>query len=114
MMNLKSDELRKAAVEHPMYALLGAGQVLFETARDVYDKVTVIARDPSTTLSKGYEDLAQRGQRIVLSIRSSAYTRRAVQQTKSARTQVKAAATSVRKAAVSGATATKAASRKVG
>ena len=114
MMNLKSDELRKAAVEHPMYALLGAGQVLFEAVRDVYDKVTVIARDPSTTLAKGYEDLAARGQKIVLGIRSSVYTRRAVQQTKSARTQVKAAATGVRKAAASGATATKAAARKIG
>ena len=114
MMRIESDDLRKAAVEHPMYALLGAGQVLFEAVRDVYDRVTIIARDPSTTLSKGYEDLAVRGQKMVLRIRSSAYTRRAVQQTKTARTQVKAAATGVRKAAASGATATKAAARKVG
>ena len=113
MMSLKSDDLKKAAMEYYVYVPLGAGKVMFDAAKDVYGKVATMAKDP-TALTKRYEDLATRGEKIVTGIRKSAYTKRAVDQTKTARSQVKAAATSVRKAAASGATATKAAARKVG
>jgi hypothetical protein len=108
------------------YASLGAGQLAFELGRQALETsrrtvgkgietsgkvVSVLLRPseiPSTlagsygkaagTPGKLFQDLSDRGEKLATSIRGSAYTRRAVDQTKVARSRVKAASTSVRKA----------------
>jgi hypothetical protein len=109
----------KYDAKNAMYAYVGAGQFLVEKAREIPAKARELptkAWSPSgwrENAVKTYADLAHRGEKLVASIRRSAYTQRAVEQTKSARTQVKAAATSVRKAVDTGTGATKAAAKKV-
>ncbi len=65
-------------------------------------------------ITGGYQNLVVRGEKTVKSIRNSAPTKRAVQQTKTAKSQSKAATTSVKKAAEATVEATKEASQKVG
>lgn len=100
-----------------MYAYLGAGQVAFEKTREVSGKVVSALRNPqdlTIDLGKVYGDLSARGQEVAQSIRTSAYTRRAMDQTKLARSQIKAATTSVRKAVDTASVAAREAAKKVG
>ena len=113
MMNLKSADVKKAAMEYTVYVPLGAGNLLMEKAKDFYGKTRTMVQAPQETMAKSYEDLSKRGHMLATSVRKSTYTRRAMDQTKTARTQVKAAATSVRKAATANVAAGKAAAKKV-
>jgi len=113
-------DTRKALLDYSVYAPLGAGQLLIEKAKELSGKASELsgkavslAQDQRKAVLDAYGDLAGRGEKLVSSVRRSAYTKRAVAQSKTARTQVKAAATSIRKAAGSTATATKAAAKKV-
>jgi hypothetical protein len=91
-----------------VFASVGAGDLVYSAVRDMSGKVVTIARAPheaqdlaeklSEDVLKAVEGLAARGEKLVGSIRGSAYTSRAAHQTKVARSQVKAATTSVRKA----------------
>jgi hypothetical protein len=104
---------KKALLDYSVYAPLGAGQLAMEKSKGLVDKAAKAARSQRKTFVKLYMDLAHRGEKVVTSVRRSAYTKRAADQIKTARTQVKGAATSVRKAAGTTATATKAAAKKV-
>jgi len=105
---------KKALLDYYVYAPLGAGQLLVEKTRELAGKAAGTAKGQRKSFVKSYSKLAQRGENLVASVRSSAYTRRAVDQVKTARTQVKGASTSVRKAAGSTVQASKAAAKKVG
>jgi hypothetical protein len=105
---------KKALLDYYVYAPLGAGQLLVEKTRELAGKAADTANGQRKSIVKSYSKLAQRGEKLVSSVRKSAYTRRAADQIKTARTQVKGAATSVRKAAGSTAQASKAAAKKVG
>jgi len=105
---------KKALLDYSVYAPLGAGQLLVEKTRELAIKAADTAKGQRKGIAKSYSNLAQRGEKLVSSVRKSAYTRRAVDQMKTARTQVKGATTSVRKAAGGTAQASKAAARKVG
>ena len=109
-----SYDFKKALTDYTVYVPLGATQVFIEKAKELPGKARSIRlgawRDNVTEM---YQDLAQRGHKLADSVRRSAYTQRAVEQTKVARTQVKAAATSVRKAAGTTSQATRAAAKKV-
>lgn len=61
-----------------------------------------------------YSEFADRGEKVVTSIRKDPATQAAVEQTKTAKSQVKAARTSVRKAASDAETATGKAGDKIG
>ena len=104
---------RKALLDYYVYAPLGAGQLMMEKSKELAEKAANTAMTQRRSVAKLYTELAQRGERLVSSVRRSAYTKRASDQIKTARVQVKGAATSVRKAAGSTATATKAAAKKV-
>jgi hypothetical protein len=104
---------KKALLDYYVYAPLGAGQLVIEKTKELADKAAHTATGQRKTFTKAYYGLAERGEKLVTSVRKSVYTRRATDQIKSARTQVKGAATSVRKAANSTTTATKAAAKKV-
>jgi hypothetical protein len=104
---------KKALLDYYVYAPLGAGQLVVEKTREFAGKAAHTAKGQRKVILKSYSKLAQRGEKLVSSVRKSAYTRRAADQIKTARTQVKGATTSVRKAASSTATATKAAAKKV-
>src|SRR5262249_35305254 len=81
------------------FAYLGAGELAVTAVREASGRVIDLVRNPrgvqdlrgrvSGDVTKFVGDLASRGERLVGSIRSSAYTRRAVDQTKVARSQVK-------------------------
>jgi hypothetical protein len=103
---------KKALADYYVYAPLGAGELLVEKTRKLSRKTWTEARKQRKQLLKAYRDLAKRGEKLVSSVRRSAYTRRAVEQAKTARSQVKSAATSVRKTADATAAATKAATKK--
>jgi hypothetical protein len=94
-------------------ASLGAGQLVFEKGRKITGDVVVYAQGGRKSLDGTFRSLVKRGEKVEKSVRKSAYTRRAMDQTKVARTQVKAATTSVRKAVSSSAQASKAAAEKV-
>jgi hypothetical protein len=104
---------KKALLDYSVYAPIGAGQLLVEKTRELAGKAADTAKGQRKSFVKSYSKLAQRGEKLVSSVRRSANTRRAVDQIKTARTQVKGAATSVRKAAGSTAQASKAAAKKV-
>jgi hypothetical protein len=110
----KSTNAKKTLTDYYVYAPLGAGDLLIEKGRELSKKAWGRALEQRKQLLKGYGDLARRGEKLVASIRTSAYTRRAVDQAKTARSQVKSAVTGVRKTAEATGTATKAAARKVG
>ncbi len=104
---------KKALLDYYVYAPIGAGQLAVEKTRQFAGKAAYAAKGQRKTFVKSYASLADRGEKLVKSVRKSAYTRRAADQIKTARSQVKGAATSVRKAAGSTATAGKAAAKKV-
>lgn len=104
---------RKALLDYYVYAPLGAGQLMMEKSKELADKAAKTAKTQRRSFAKLYTELTQRGEKLVSSVRRSAYTKRASDQIKTARVQVKGAATSVRKAAGSTATATKVAAKKV-
>lgn len=106
-------DTRKALLDYYVYAPLGAGQLVVEKTKELATKAASTADSQRRSFSKLYTEMAKRGEKLVSSVRKSAYTQRASDQIKTARTQVKGAATSVRKAAGSTATATKAAAKKV-
>jgi hypothetical protein len=110
----KKYDTKKALSDYYLYVPLGAGQLLVEKTKTLSEKAFAFAKDRRTGAVQTYEDLAKRGEKLARSIRTSASTRRAFEQTKTARSRVRAAATSVRKAAGETAGATKAAARKVG
>jgi hypothetical protein len=103
---------KKALLDYYVYAPLGAGQLVVEKTKELTGKAAGAAKGQRRAFAKAYASLANRGEKLVSSVRRSAYTRRAADQIKTARTQVKGAATSIRKAADSTATATKAAAKK--
>lgn len=86
-----------------LYAVIGAGDLAIEKAKDVRRVV-----DPSV-----YSDLVSRGRDLTGRIAKAAPTKKAVEQTRTARSQAKAAATSVRKAVRANATAARSAAEKV-
>jgi hypothetical protein len=107
------DGTKKALLDYYVYAPLGAGQLVVEKTKELAGKAAEAATTRRRAFTKAYAGLAGRGQKLVSSVRRSAYTRRAAGQMKSARTQVKGAATSIRKAARSTTTGTTAAAKKV-
>jgi hypothetical protein len=112
-MPVKQDT-KKTLMDTYVYVPLGAAKLLADKTKEFSGMAMGLARSQRETVAKGYQDLAERGQKLASSIQRSVYTKRAVEQSKTARTQVKAAATSVRKAAGSTTKATKAAAKKVG
>jgi hypothetical protein len=104
---------RKALTDYYVYAPLGAGELVIQKSRELSKKAWTRALKERKQLLKSYRDLARRGEKLVTSVRKSAYTRRAVGQAKTARSQVKSAVTSIRKTGDATATATKAAVKKV-
>jgi len=107
-------DTRKALADYYVYAPLGAGQFAIEKAREVTGKAFEFAQSQRQSVAKTYQGFGKRGEKLASSIRRSAYTQRAIDQTKTARSQVKAASTSVRKAVTTTATATRQAAKKVG
>ena len=107
-------DTRKALSDYYLYVPLGAGQLVIEKTRELSRKAWSGAQSQRDQFAKAYVDLAKRGERLVTSIRRSAYTRRALDQAKTTRSQVKAAVTGIRKTAGATATAGKAAAKKVG
>ncbi|MFG1920539.1 hypothetical protein [Cryptosporangium sp. NPDC048952] len=67
-----------------------------------------------TQLTSTYSEFADRGEKVVSSIRKDPATQEAVEQAKTAKSQVKAARTSVRKAAADTGSATEKAGDKIG
>ena len=110
----KSDIAKVKASKTAFVAPADVAKELSGKASELSGKAVSLAQDQRKAVLDAYGDLASRGEKLVSSVRRSAYTKRAVAQSKTARTQVKAAATSIRKAAGSTATATKAAAKKVG
>lgn len=84
-------------------SLTGLQGKVNETYVDLSDRVTVT-----------YSEFANRGEKVVSSIRKDPATQAAVEQTKTAKSQVKAARTSVKKAAAETETATEKAGDKIG
>jgi len=107
-------DTKKALSDYYLYVPLGAGQLLVEKSKALSEKAFDLAKTRRKNAARTYQDLADRGQKVVRSIRTSSATKRAVSQTKTARSRVRAAATSVRKAAGDTAQATKVAAKKVG
>ena len=104
---------RKAAMDYYVYAPLGAAKFAVDKAQEVSGKVWHFAQTQQGAVVKSYQDFAVRGEKLAKSIQTSAYTKRAIDQTKVARTQVKAATTSVRKAVSTSAEATRSAAKKI-
>jgi hypothetical protein len=109
-----SSSTKKALTDYYVYAPLGAGDLVIEKSRELSKKAWTRALKERKQLLKAYRDMAKRGEKLVTSVRKSAYTRRAADQAKTARSQVKSAVTSIRKTADATASATKAAAKKVG
>lgn len=114
MATKQSYDTRKALMDYYVYAPLGAGQLLIQKGKELGTRAVEVAKDRRELALKTYRDMSERGEKLVGSIRRSAYTKRAIDQAKTARSQVKAATTSVRKAAGTTAEATKQAAKKVG
>jgi hypothetical protein len=81
-----------ATTQELFYAVVGAGDLAVEKVRGL-GKLT----DKKAT-RKYYRDFIKRGKALTTTVKNSAPTKRAVEQTKTARTQVKAATTSIGKA----------------
>ena len=106
-------DTRKALRDYYVYAPLGAAQLLVEKGKELSGRAVEMSQTGWRNVTDTYRGLAERGEKLVQSIRGSASTQRAIEQTKVARTQVKAAATSVRKAVDRTADATKTAAKRV-
>jgi len=104
---------RKSALDYSVYVPLGAGQLLIEKSRQFSGQALKVAKGRSKDITKGYESLAKRGEKLASSIQRSVYTKRAIDQTDKARQQVKSSVRSIRRAAGATAEATQAAARKV-
>jgi hypothetical protein len=100
-------------VRRSYLATLGAGQLTIEKGRELSGNVVAYAQGGRKSLDGTFTRLVKRGEKLDKSIRTSAYTRRALDQSKVARSQVKAATTSVRKAVTSSTQASKAAADKM-
>jgi len=92
-----------AKAQELMYAVVGAGDFAVEKAKGLSD------RDQATKI---YNDLVKRGRTLSTKIKSSAPTKRAIEQTRTARSQAKAAATSATKAVRANANAARSATTK--
>jgi hypothetical protein len=110
----RGSSTKKALTDYYVYAPLGAGELVIEKSRELSKKAWIRAQKERKQLLKAYRGLARRGEKLVTSVRTSSYTRRAVGQAKTARSQVKSAATSIRKTGDATATAAKAAAKKIG
>jgi len=105
------------------FAYVGAGDLAVTTVRSFSDKVVEFVRTTrdfqemgdklTADMTKVVEDLAARGEKVVKHLRSSQYTKRAMEQSKLARTQVDAARESVRKAVDAATTSARGAVKKV-
>lgn len=116
----REEQFQRGAVE-AVYASLGAGQALFDKAKELSGRVletamTARSRREETMKSvvAAYEDLVKRGEKVATGIRSSSYTKAAEEQRKVAEEQVKAAAAGVRKAVDAAAAATREAAKRLG
>ena len=101
-----------AATKEIFYAAVGASDLAIEKVRKAQDTIDLPrlnelnlaefrsrVQKAGTYYVQAYSDLVARGQKTVKSIKGSAYTKRAIDQTKTARSQTKAAVTSAKKAA---------------
>lgn len=82
--------------------------------RELPQTLRAALTEASESVSDTYGELADRGEKLVTSIRRAPATRRAEEQVKIAKAQAKGARTSVRKAADSTVAAAEAASNKIG
>lgn len=87
---------------------------LTELARERGERLGKLVEDTRGNVSEQFDTLVVRGRKVVGAVRTSAPTKRAVDQTKIARSQVKAAVTSVRKAVDESGDAVEAAADKLG
>lgn len=106
-------QAKKSALDYYVYVPLGAGQLLIEKSKELSSAAVKIAKSRRMDVTKGYESLAERGEKLASSIQRSVYTKRALDQTDKARQQVKTTVRSIRRAAGATAEATQAAARKV-
>src|SRR5918912_4585004 len=90
--------LREAYTRYSVYAPIGAAQVLIEKSKELSAGAIGIAQRQRKRAMAAYDDLAERGEKLVRGIRRSGPTMRAVHQVRTARSRVKAAGTSVGKA----------------
>jgi hypothetical protein len=86
---------------------------LIAQVRDLPQTLRTSLSDVSGRVTETYSDFANRGEKVVTSIRKDPATTEAVEQAKTAKSQVKAARTSVRKAAADAGAAADAATDKV-
>jgi hypothetical protein len=109
----------QTTAKYAMNVALGTGDFLVEKAKGFAGNARKF--DPKSfwagytkQVTRTYDDLAGRGDKLRKNIARSGPAKRAKAQTKAARTQVKAAATSVRKAFGENAGAARTAAKKVG
>ena len=105
---------RNPLLEYAVFVPLGATQLAVGKARTLTMRAWTMADSRRKDLLKGYDELAERGEKIVTSWRRSVYTQRAADQTKAARSQVRSAARSLRRAVGTTTEATRAAARRIG
>jgi hypothetical protein len=103
----------KSFVDYYVYVPLGAGQLLIEKTKRLSGSAVKFAKGRTKDVTKGYESLAKRGEKLASSIQRSVYTKRAIDQTDKARQQVKSTVRSIRRAAGATAEASQAAARKI-
>jgi hypothetical protein len=106
-------QAKKSALDYYVYVPLGAGQLLIEKSMQLSSAAVKIAKSRRKDITKGYDSLARRGEKLASSILRSVHTKRAMEQTDKARQQVKTTVRSIQRAAGATAEATQAAARKV-
>lgn len=116
----REEQFQRGAVG-AVYASIGAGQALFDKARELSGRVMETAMTARTrreetmkSVVAAYEALVKRGEKVASGIRTSGYTKAALDQRKAAEEQVKAAAAGIRKAVDAAATATREAAKRLG
>jgi hypothetical protein len=109
----RKPQAKKSVYDYYVYVPLGAGQLLIEKTKQLSGTAVEFAKGRTKDVAKAYVDLAERGEKLASSIRRSAYTKRALDQTDKARSQVKTTARTIRRAAGATADATQAAARKI-
>jgi hypothetical protein len=109
----------QTTAKYALNVALGTGDFVAEKAKGFAG--TLRSFDPRSfwtsythQVSKTYDELAVRGEKLRRNVVRSAPAKRASAQTKAARSQVKAASTSVRKALQADAEAARSAAKKVG
>ncbi len=107
-------DTRKALRDYYVYVPLGAGQFVIEQVRSRAGRVAQTAWERRRAVADTYREFADRGEKLVKSIRRSASTKRAAEQISTARSRVKSAGRSVGRAAQATAEATRTAAKKVG